>query len=297
MSILASRSITLKNNMNCPIPPLVFHYTSANGAIGILASKEMWATNVSFLNDEQEIIEVINGAKHAIGNMIERNNYSNQELNLLNEMRKAADSAARRCYVMSFSEDEDSLLHWQAYCPNPGGYAIGFPSKHLSNLAREQGWYFVKCVYDHNEKYRIVSEIITSYIEEFRELYPSSIVHNNLVKDLSWQFAQYLAQIGVAVKHEAFSREAEWRIISPQISDNDTRIGFRPGFGGVVPYYRFPLITENHPNLARHENQNLVLRCGPTNERRQAQFAAQMILERYLNGAACAISDVPLRRV
>ena len=296
MSDLSIRSSTLAENLKCSPPSLVFHYTSASGVIGILDSKEMWATNVSFLNDANELVEAANVAKNIIENMINRGGYLDQELTLLHAMKKIAGSAPRRYYVCSFSEVGDSLLHWRAYCPTLGGYAIGFPAKHLSKLATEQGWYFVKCVYDNNEKYRIISEIIDSFIHDFRKQGSQPVVGNEQVKHLSWQFAQYLAQIGATIKHGAFSSEAEWRIISPRIHDEDARIGFRSRLAGIVPYCRFALVTKMNPHLAKHEDQHLVLRCGPTNERHQAQHAAQMILTRYLGGAAHGGSDVPLRR-
>ena len=296
MSDLGIRSGTLAEKLQCSPPPLVFHYTSASGVIGMLESKEMWATNVSFLNDAKELVEAASVARNIIENMINRDGYRDQDLRLLQAMHDKAGTAARRYYVCSFSEVGDSLLHWRAYCPSTGGYAIGFPAEHLANRATEQGWYFVKCVYDHQEKYRIISEIIDSFVRDLRDPVSLDIIGNDLVKHLSWQFAQHLAQIGGVIKHRAFSSEAEWRIVSPAINDNDKRLGFRSGLAGIVPYFKFALLTEMNPHLAKHGDQHLVLRCGPTNDRYQTQHAAQMILTRYLGGAAHGGSDVPLRR-
>ena len=39
---------------NRPVPPVLYHYTDAHGLYGIAQTKELWATNVSYLNDSQE---------------------------------------------------------------------------------------------------------------------------------------------------------------------------------------------------------------------------------------------------
>jgi hypothetical protein len=35
-------------------PPILYHYTSQDGLLGILDSKSIWASKVQYLNDEQE---------------------------------------------------------------------------------------------------------------------------------------------------------------------------------------------------------------------------------------------------
>ena len=144
---LASRSVTLAARVRHSPPPILYHYTSADGVIGILSSKELWATNIEFLNDTNEILEAVRVARNIIENLIDRDTFSHGEKLLMNKMREHAGSAAKRFYVVSFSETSDSLLHWQAYCSGSGGYAIGFPSKHLSGLALEKSWYLAKCIY------------------------------------------------------------------------------------------------------------------------------------------------------
>ena len=210
--------------------------------------------------------------------------------NLYDLMDSAYDAPEIRAH------SPDSLLHWQAYCSGSGGYAIGFPSKHLSGLALEKSWYLAKCIYGHTEKYSVLTEVINSFLEEFRLLPIPEGQEGDLSKDLVWRFSQHLAQIGTVIKSDAFSAEAEWRLISPVVPDHDERLAFRSGIMGIVPYYRFPLLTELNPHLARCEDAQLVLRCGPTNERFQTQHAAQTILSRYLGGASYGGSDVPLRK-
>lgn len=289
------RSPFLVERLKLKPPPLLYHYSGPQAVIGILKNKEIWATNTSFLNDFNELYEASNTAKNVIENILRRGGVDKDESDILDRMHQSAASAAKRYYVCSFTEVGDSLSQWRAYSPNSGGYAIGFPSAHLLDLAREAGWMLVKCVYDNHEKYRIVTEVINSYLSEFNEKRAPGGIDEEMVKDIVWRFYQHLAQIGGAIKHNSFSEEIEWRLISPNIPEENDRIEFRPGVSSVVPYYRFALETEQSPNLAKHGEQTLVLRCGPTPHRREAAQAAQFILKRYLCGAAHGNSGIPFK--
>ena len=46
----------LLNNDIVPGVPLLYHYTTAEGLFGISKKKEMWLTNVNYLNDKSECI-------------------------------------------------------------------------------------------------------------------------------------------------------------------------------------------------------------------------------------------------
>jgi len=289
------RSPFLVERLKLQPPPLLYHYSGPEAVIGILKNKEIWATNTSFLNDFNELYEASNTAKNVIENMLRRGGIDKGESDILEKMHNSAGSAAKRYYVCSFTEVGDSLSQWRAYCPVSGGYAIGFPSAHLLDLAKETGWMLVKCVYDHAEKYRIVTEVVNSYLSEYRKESASGSIEEDKAKDIVWRFYQHVAQIGGAIKHRSFSEENEWRLISPNIPEQNNRIEFRPGVSSVVPYYRFPLETEQNSNLAKHGEQTLVLRCGPTPHRHEAAQAAQFILTRYLGGAGHGNSEIPFK--
>jgi hypothetical protein len=41
------------------IPTTLYHYTTTDGLLGILASEEVWATDIRFLNDTSELVDAI----------------------------------------------------------------------------------------------------------------------------------------------------------------------------------------------------------------------------------------------
>ena len=47
------------------------HYTTANALISIVQSEQLWATNIKFLNDEQEFLHAITLAKEVINKSTE----------------------------------------------------------------------------------------------------------------------------------------------------------------------------------------------------------------------------------
>src|ERR1022692_1738264 len=53
LATLAGEEIS--RNANAPLVPL-YHYTGAEGALGIVSSGEIWATDADYLNDPSEIL-------------------------------------------------------------------------------------------------------------------------------------------------------------------------------------------------------------------------------------------------
>lgn len=295
---MKTRSESLSKRFKHKPPPRLFHYTSPDGLIGIIKSRKIWATNIRYLNDFNELVEASDTASIILSEMIESDDY-NDERDLLIEMREKAGTAASRYYVCSFSEDEDSLSQWRAYCPSTGGYALGIPSTQLSAVAQENGWYFVKCIYDEDKAKNIIKEVITSFLEEHRKtaatVQPKNI--SNLINNIALRFQLYIAQVGGVIKNKAFEQEQEWRLISPAVVESDKHINFRTGRSGVVPYFEFPLLEGKNPNLTGFKDSTLKLMVGPNPQpNAEALLAAQYLLTRYLDiSSGIEHSKVPYR--
>ncbi len=182
------------------------------------------------------------------------------------------DDVASHIYVCSFSEDSDSLSQWRAYCPpSGGGYALGVPGSRLNELANEQGWMFVKCIYDSNTKVLVVKEIIDSMLSEYEAaLKNQNSTETEIVERTALNFKLHLLTISGAIKNKAFEIESEWRLISPP-SVNIDRIGFRQGKSGIIPNCTFKLLTKENP-LAKNQIK-LVIGPTPQNDSESRQAA------------------------
>ncbi len=100
----------------------LYHYTSQEGLLGILKNKNLWMTNVLYLNDSSEFSYVDNLINS------ELLKYKSKELvvldlieALLNYLRRSTENEIF-IHVFSLSEkrDGDDISQWRAYCPNVG---------------------------------------------------------------------------------------------------------------------------------------------------------------------------------
>ena len=115
-------------------PEDLWHYTDAYGLQGILQGEKLWATNVRFLNDSQEVWHGVNLALGALSDLA--NSLTKPEtkrfLTGLSDPEKAIIPKFLRdsldAFVVCFCENGDLLSQWRAYAgsDSAGGYAIGF---------------------------------------------------------------------------------------------------------------------------------------------------------------------------
>ncbi len=275
-------SETLNDVLSTKPPERLFHYSSPSGLVGMIKSRQVWATNISFLNDAKEIEHAVDYAKNAIENFEKKNNWTEDEIELLKEMHRNAGSAAKRIYIFSLTEERDLLSQWRAYCPSSGGYSIGISSTQLQIMASKQKFFLCKCIYEHNLQYRIVSEIIVQFIERYHSLKNPDSNQQEIIKKISWEFAQTLARFGPILKHPAFKEEKEWRLISEVIDEKHPQIDFRPSQSTIIPYFKFNL--DDKDNQLENSDEKVLVVVGPTRDNKAAQMAVQFLLTKYIKG-------------
>ncbi len=204
-------------------------------------------------------------------------------------------SAARRIYVFSMSEERDLLSQWRAYCPKSGGYSIGFPSVQLRLMAAKQSFVLCRCVYDSGEQYQIVSDIVNSFLKIYKNKTITGTTMDEARRETAYEFAQHLGLYGSLLKHPSFQEEKEWRLTSMYIDEKISQIDFRAGTVGIVPFFKFNLTDDEHPNLTRMDDNNgsSVTVVGPTGDISAAQMAVQFAQTKYLGGACHGCSNIP----
>ena len=123
------------------LPAVVYHYTSLEGLLGIVQSRSIWATAVSYLNDSSERDCVVS----AVTDRLTSTNPDDEIIRSLREHNGESRSDykyeitnfAREQFVCSFSRTGDSLSHWRGYCPQQSGVAIGFKTAALRQARTE----------------------------------------------------------------------------------------------------------------------------------------------------------------
>src|SRR5215470_941549 len=92
------------------MPPLLFHYTTQAGLVGIVKSNLLWATNALYLNDSSELRYGLSVARKCLD---ETKGMSPVVTEFLRRGRQLLDFEAilpnHQFYVCCFSEEPDLL--------------------------------------------------------------------------------------------------------------------------------------------------------------------------------------------
>ena len=109
----------------------IWHYTDANGLLGMVRDRGLWAGCTDFMNDEKEAIKGIEMLRSRWGNNgLETSTPEDRE-----EIERAIasmESSKERQYIVSASGQSDSLTMWRNYGREAVSYAVRLdPSKNL----------------------------------------------------------------------------------------------------------------------------------------------------------------------
>ena len=194
----------------------LFHYTTVPGFNGILGHSCLWATDTRYLNDLEEYRHGVALFQEELKKVAEKRedhdflvNYPECIDDLLNVETRLD---GKHTYCVSFTENGDLLSQWRGYAGN-GGLSIGFDPGSLTSSAKNQGFRFMKCLYDEKKKKAFVREVVDDFLWHCGEW------HNNKALDhfTSEHFGVYLRRmicfLAPVLKHEAFFEEEEWRAV------------------------------------------------------------------------------------
>lgn len=269
-------------------PPILYHYTTPAGLLGIVDKKEIWASHTQYLNDQREFRHAVRIIQEEIDTMKKRRRYD-QHRERLDEMASVLkDSGSVNVCVCSFSEDGDLLSQWRAY-GGGGGFSIGFSGQFLRTASEGQGFWLVRCIYDETQQRRWMRTLLTDVLNENtqEELSKSG---NEGARIAGGNLAAYLNRYAPILKDKAFAEEKEWRIISRPLSCGVARFDFRPGPGMLIPYYKIPLAGDTQ--VLRIEE----IIVGPTPHSRQSRRSLQSLLEKHgLRKAKVRNTSAPFR--
>lgn len=165
-------------------PSLLHHYTTADGLLGLLKSKRLWATHAAFLNDPSElryaaqlIGEVLEEAipldeKEAEGGFLSRfvtTLLKGQSAKAwISELVSASRDRAE-VYLACFCQNGDLLSQWRGYGGAGDGYSVGFAGRLIASpaVASETNPVILrKVIYDPPTQKRIIQ----TWVDKLHEL-------------------------------------------------------------------------------------------------------------------------------
>lgn len=105
-----------------PYPERLYHYTSAQGLVGILKSHVLWATDSRCLNDTQEFKL---GLKIALDILAGHNQFQFLR-KVIDDVISSWTPQVAGVFVICFCRDRDLLSQWRAFGSDGRGYCLGF---------------------------------------------------------------------------------------------------------------------------------------------------------------------------
>jgi len=305
---IAWLKLRLKRLSGPPDPPILYHYTNANGVYGILKDGCLRASAAEFSNDAAEIAYA-QSIGRAIHDEIWRNKQRKDELPdwehfLMSEAREIFKNPTEifgPLFFVSFCEDGDLLSQWRAYA-RPG-YSLGFRNLSINqrpNLTSQEFQLMTcKVIYEPQPQRDEIREIL----EDLRTLiapwetkadstkieWCQAFLRALLIREVRTWFCR--------VKHKAFSEESEWRIVafrdSPPAAENheqDTR-GFcvRPATHLLRPFTVLRALLANKLPLAE-------VICGPSATQQLSEKGLRIFLRtKGYENVDVKCSETPLR--
>jgi hypothetical protein len=220
--------------------PQYGHYTSLAGLLGIVQDERLWATNILFLNDEQEFqhaLDLIRGiipsSKIKAGHP-DHATHTDYVADLSECLDSLKNYKSEGVFTLSFSEEPDLLSQWRGYCPGNNGYCIVFDAEVLLSKAKEQfvDCHLVKCVYEMKDKESQLKALLNKYWQQY---YSASGKKGRLaVIEL---LAKEILLLASYFKHPSFAEEKESRIvILLEYSTDHEELKFREGRSSLIPY-------------------------------------------------------------
>jgi len=262
-------------------PPTLYHYTTAQGLLGIMESNRLWATNVRFLNDPSEIDYAICIIRESLGSVPLPANFHDQVNYRLDE-----SEAEARVYVCCFCLEGDLLSQWRGYGAQGGGYAIGFDTENFGDreVAMPPRPILRRVIYDRETQFRLIRTWLQAVcdLDTAQRAATNRTLRNRLserMETLVFSFHLMLSQFLVCFKNPAYEGEQEWRLIQfGRVQGNEIiKPAFRPRGGRIIPYATLDMTQPAGKNPGKLPIQGI--RFGPTLEPQTAKRSLRLLCE------------------
>lgn len=250
-------------------PKLLYHYTNAQGLLGMLQSKRLWASNSRFMNDPTEIKYATRLARDVILEETENDSspamkrFQHRLLSILGGYDQGAI-----VYITCFCCEGDLLSQWRGYGSTGGGYAVGFDASSLgeTELLNDSQVILRKVIYDPKlqksiirKRLRLLLELQAEHLKHPNNKYAQEELHSCL----DW-FLFFLGESLNCFKDPTYEEENEWRAIQFGFVGGKEIVTtrFRSGAKAIIPYAELDFTKPNGRYKERLPIK--LIRYGPT---------------------------------
>lgn len=258
------------------VPHVLYHYTSADGLIGILSAKTIWMTDLRYMNDLSELQYSRELVEKRLVTRLDVTELSEIQRDFIRRISSSFDPFhfGFSVFSASFCEEGNLLSQWRAYRGRGGGYAIGFDFFHLLRML-SRPCVLRRVVYEEKEQVRLIDSAIDEFLNVLQaesETRSVEQVAGSFLPELCRAFGSTIGQFLFCFKHPDFKEEREWRLVhfasvNPTSDRGSDVPRFRSYDGNVIPYY--PVGFEKAIALSRDDTYGHVfpivdLMIGPT---------------------------------
>jgi hypothetical protein len=236
----------------------LYHYTSADGLLGILRSEALYASNYTFMNDSAEMTY---GATLARPIVNARFTQAQGVPGAILQRTLAIIRAAKEIetFIFSLCERPDVLSQWRGYGTNSSRYAIGFDRQRLIGMS-QTAVVPLRVIYDAEAQQKKVAQFCVSVLDILAEQHLPD--DSETVEGLATAIAVRFFHLLPLLKHGGFNEECEWRLVAtsfehPEAMDFVVRAGMlrpylpiRPSVGSKLPITEVLVGYSPHPERA-----------------------------------------------
>lgn len=298
----------------------ISHYCTASTLKLILKNESLRFTDVRFLNDSTEFIEIL----RVIRNMLDTSQYSrdfrnfiltSREMSELEDYRQSYWKVSRvehtckpityRTYTCSFSTDNNSLSMWNYYAPT--GLGINIIFEHAWNMFEgsratetneiselENKVYMLRdiIIYDEDKKKKCVAALLAQLNTIYEEAKDNLDEYGGIIRTA---FKEAVNHMRCFFKYEKFKDESEYRvaIMVPEtlILNGDKSIkecGVFERGSNLIPYIDYRLKMESISGIVINPNkgEGSMLELG----------IKELLWMKGLNNVKVYSSDIPIRK-
>lgn len=271
---------------------MLYHYTGFSSLLGMQRTKELWAGSIHYMNDTTELVYACDVIDELLAPQIAFAPHDSPESVFARELVQWISTlrgdTERSLFIFSLSEAGNLLSQWRSYTPHGKGLSIGIASATLRQIREAGGFRLGRCIYRKHEQQQLLQELYEMLWASAQKppfngvanLY--DLVHVNIFE----RYANEIYQTLALIKHEAFSEEREWRLISPLHHDL-ANCEFRDGTSMLVPYVPISLSGVTPPF------ETVVL--GPATHRDLSLNSLWAFLAKHGLSRTTATSDIPYR--
>lgn len=255
-------------------PNVLYHYTTQEGLLGILDSREIWLTHTQYLNDRREYLHAIDLVRKRLKMLQQSAGQDVATSEALVAMTDGLNGVEGHCVcVFSLSKNQDSLSQWRAYGGKNSGFSIGFSKETLFDVCKRKSLHLAKCIYELEKQEQLVAKVVDEVLRKAIASRLPGVV--NWRSEVSKLMTESMNQYAPLLKHESFSDEGEWRLISGPILPIAADFRFRAGVSTIVPYYGVSLDQSKQQKFSP-----VRVVVGPTPHPDEAAHAVRLFLVR-----------------